>query len=103
MRELRGEVREMERKLEKAREQERLLVEYPDLNGPVNKDLTGVYSSMVLVTWISQVCIAQWSWQHRPHRCVQLNGPGNIDLTGVYSSMVLVTQISQVCIAQWSW
>ncbi|KAK2191714.1 hypothetical protein NP493_47g04026 [Ridgeia piscesae] len=41
VRELRGEVREMGRKLEKAKDQERLLVEYPDLNGPVNTDLTG--------------------------------------------------------------
>ena len=28
-------------KLEEARERERLIVEYPDINGPVNPDLTG--------------------------------------------------------------
>lgn len=30
-------------KLEEAKERERLIVEYPDINGPVNKDLTGIY------------------------------------------------------------
>lgn len=28
-------------KLEEAKERERLIVEYPDVNGPVNKDLIG--------------------------------------------------------------
>ena len=28
-------------KLEEAKERERLIVEYPDINGPVNPDLTG--------------------------------------------------------------
>ena len=31
----------MEGKLVEAKDHERLLVEYPDLNGPVNPDLTG--------------------------------------------------------------
>ena len=29
-------------KLEDAKERERLIVEYPDINGPVNPDLTGI-------------------------------------------------------------
>ena len=31
----------VEQELEDARERQRLIVEYPDLNGPVNKDIVG--------------------------------------------------------------
>ena len=52
MGELKGDILEMERKLERAREQERMLVEYPDLNGPVNTDLAGRWTkSLVLVNY----------------------------------------------------
>ncbi len=38
---LQQDVQHLEQKLQKAQEQERLLVEYPDLNGPVNPDFSG--------------------------------------------------------------
>ncbi|KAJ8312417.1 hypothetical protein KUTeg_009790 [Tegillarca granosa] len=38
---LQDNIKVIEGKLEEAKERERLLIEYPDLNGPVNPDLTG--------------------------------------------------------------
>ena len=46
--ELKADILEMERKLERAGEQERLLVEYPDLNGPVNTDLAGKWNKLLV-------------------------------------------------------
>ena len=47
--ELKRDILEMERKLERAREQERMLVEYPDLNGPVNTDLAGKWTKLLVL------------------------------------------------------
>ena len=41
--ELKSEISQLESTLEEAKEHEKLLVEYPDLNGPVNPDFTGKY------------------------------------------------------------
>ena len=34
-------ISQLEVKLEESKERERMIVEYPDLNGPVNPDLSG--------------------------------------------------------------
>ena len=36
-----AQIKAMEEKLVEAKERERLIIEYPDLNGPVNPDLQG--------------------------------------------------------------
>lgn len=38
---LQGEIKQLEVTLEEVKERERLMIEYPDLNGPVNPDMTG--------------------------------------------------------------
>ena len=53
---VRREICELQTQLAEAQEQEKLLVAYPDLNGPVNTDLTGRYG-----------CFKQAN-QHGPHR-----------------------------------
>ena len=40
---LRNEISQLEITIQEAKEQEKLLVEYPDLNGPVNTDFAGMY------------------------------------------------------------
>ena len=37
-------ITELGMKLDESKERERMIVEYPDLNGPVNPDLSGQYS-----------------------------------------------------------
>lgn len=49
IRELEGTVSDMERSLGDMKERERLMVEYPDLNGPVNADMTGTFLTRVLM------------------------------------------------------
>ncbi|OWF50254.1 coiled-coil domain-containing protein 157-like [Mizuhopecten yessoensis] len=46
-------IQKLEQQLEEAREQERLMIEYPDLNGPVNRDLKG--SGDIVVDMENQV------------------------------------------------
>ena len=38
---LKSDIEQLENKLEEAVEREKLLIEYPDLHGPVNKDMQG--------------------------------------------------------------
>ena len=45
----------VERHLEEAREQQRLIVEYPDLNGPVNKELSGEGLASPMLTFPSEL------------------------------------------------
>ena len=49
-------------KLEESKERERLIVEYPDLNGPVNPDLTGMIS--LSVCWRGTLCTVRWDFIH---------------------------------------
>ena len=46
--ELRENVGQLEQQVHDAKEKERMLIEYPDLNGPVNKNLIGT----VNLQWI---------------------------------------------------
>ncbi len=39
--ELEDGIGQLEKQVQEAKEKEKLLVEYPDLNGPVNRDLAG--------------------------------------------------------------
>ena len=41
IRELENNIEDSERQLNVAQDRERLMIEYPDLNGPVNRDITG--------------------------------------------------------------
>lgn len=38
-------IKELEAQSDRAKENERLLIMYPDLNGPVNPDISGMYAS----------------------------------------------------------
>ena len=42
IRETEAQIKVMEERLVEAKERERLIIEYPDLNGPVNPDLQGI-------------------------------------------------------------
>lgn len=41
-----AQIKELEVQVEQAKERERMLIEYPDLNGPVNPDLHGRIPSL---------------------------------------------------------
>jgi len=59
------------------------------LNGSVDTDLAGVYTSMVPLTQTSYVCIPHW--------------PVNTDLTGIISGPVKAGIICRcVCTPQWA-
>ena len=42
MEQVKSDLHQMEIQVQEVQEHERLLVEYPDLNGPVNPDLSGI-------------------------------------------------------------
>jgi molybdopterin converting factor small subunit len=48
-------VQSLNDKLEEAKERERLIVEYPDINGPVNPDLSGMKYFIKKYT-----CVCEW-------------------------------------------
>ena len=43
-----GDVKKLEKRVQESTERERLIIEYPDLNGPVNPDLAGMYIHLSL-------------------------------------------------------
>ena len=49
---LQQNINQLEKQVEEAKEHERLIIEYPDLNGPVNPDLTGWWCTLVDTVWI---------------------------------------------------
>ena len=53
--ELKEDIQQLETKVAEARERERLIVEYPDLNGPVNPDLMGEFIMIASSRFISVV------------------------------------------------
>ena len=51
--ELQTDIQQLERTLGEAREEQQLLLQYPDLNGPVNTDLQGRHIRLVVFSFTS--------------------------------------------------
>ena len=66
--ELQTDIQQLERTLGEAREEQQLLLQYPDLNGPVNTDLQGQRTVFFIISFASHSCCIEFT--HRLSRFV---------------------------------